>query len=126
MEVKATGSISVNELFSKVKAARVQQEQTHGSGEEISQKKQRNGYGEAKAINWTEEDLTTQIDAMNKLLELKFTSIQFEQHEKLDRTIVRVVDRDTEEIIKEIPPEEFLDMISSMLEFAGIIIDEKI
>ena len=125
MEVKATGSMTVNELYSKVQASRVHQEQAQGSGEEALQK----NYHDASKTNdksWTKEELATQIDAMNKLVELKFTSLEFEQHEKLDRTIVRVIDRDTEEVIKEIPPQKFLDMISSMLEFAGIIIDEKI
>lgn len=125
MEVKATGSMSVNELFSKVQSTRVQRERAQGSGEEALQKKH-NDEDETKAKSWKEEDLTSQIDAMNKLVEMKFTSIQFEQHDKLDRTIVRVIDRETEEVIKEIPPKEFLDMISSILEFAGIIIDEKI
>ncbi|MDQ0254536.1 flagellar protein FlaG [Evansella vedderi] len=66
------------------------------------------------------------VNAMNELVDLQFTSIKFQFHEQLDRYFVQVVNRHTEEIVKEIPPEEFLDMISSMLEFAGIIIDKKI
>ena len=74
---------------------------------------------------WTAEQLDEAADAMTELSLLRNTSLSFERHEKLDRTMVKVIDQQTDEVIKEIPPEEFLDMISSMLEFAGILIDKK-
>ncbi|ADH98582.1 flagellar protein FlaG [Salisediminibacterium selenitireducens] len=74
---------------------------------------------------WTTEQLDEAADAMTELSMLRNTSLSFERHEKLDRTMVKVIDQQTDEVIKEIPPEEFLDMISSMLEFAGILIDKK-
>ncbi|MCE7793166.1 flagellar protein FlaG [Salipaludibacillus sp. CUR1] len=79
-----------------------------------------------KGREWSLEELDQAVEAMNDLGMFRSTSLQFEQHEVLNRTMVKVVDRSTEEVVKEIPPEEFLDMISSMLEFAGIIIDEKV
>lgn len=75
--------------------------------------------------SWSQEELERGIEAMNGLSAFKERSLAFEQHEKLNRTMVKIIDRETEEVIREIPPEKFLDMISSMLEFAGIIIDEK-
>lgn len=74
---------------------------------------------------WTTEQLDEAADAMTELSLLRNTSLSFERHEKLDRTMVKVIDQQTDEVIKEIPPEDFLDMISSMLEFAGILIDKK-
>jgi len=32
---------------------------------------------------------------------------------------------DTDEVIREIPPEKSLDMLQKMLEMAGILVDEK-
>lgn len=75
---------------------------------------------------WTPDQLDEAALAMTELSMLRNTSLKFERHDKLDRTMVKVIDQQTEEIVKEIPPEEFLDMISSMLEFAGILIDEKV
>ncbi|ADU31843.1 flagellar protein FlaG [Evansella cellulosilytica] len=127
MEVKSSlGSMSVNELYSQIKADRVEQQQTNtqGSVDTSSRKAEATSYEESRT--WSVEVLDEKIGALNHLTEAQFTSLKFERHEKLDRTIVTVIDRDTEEVIKEIPPQEFLDMISSMLEFAGIIIDEKI
>lgn len=72
------------------------------------------------------EDLNTQVDSMNKMMETKNTGLKFNVHEELDRIYVQVVDKKTEEVVKEIPPEKFLDMISSMLDFMGLLIDERI
>ncbi|SDZ33761.1 flagellar protein FlaG [Evansella caseinilytica] len=124
MEVKASGSTTVNELFSQVQSERVHRHQTQGSVDTSSRKAEAVSHEASRSLK--AEELTDKLEAINKLLDPQYKTIKFERHEKLDRTIVRVVDSGTEEVIKEIPPEKFLDMISSMLEFAGIIIDEKI
>lgn len=54
------------------------------------------------------------------------TSIKFELHDKLDRYYVSVIDKNTDEVIKEIPPKKMLDMYAAMAEFMGFIVDEKV
>ncbi|MDP3051106.1 MAG: flagellar protein FlaG, partial [Eubacteriales bacterium] len=39
--------------------------------------------------------------------------------------IVRIIDAETEEVVKEIPPEEILDLIAKLWEMAGIVVDER-
>lgn len=46
-------------------------------------------------------------------------------HEKTNRVTIKIVDKDTKEVIKEIPPEKTLDMIAKAWELAGILVDEK-
>ena len=36
-----------------------------------------------------------------------------------------VINEDTDEVIREIPPEKSLDMLQKMWEMAGILVDEK-
>ncbi|PYZ95845.1 flagellar biosynthesis protein FlaG [Alteribacter lacisalsi] len=72
------------------------------------------------------EEVSEKVQAMNQMLEVQEKDYQFNLHEDLNRLYVTVIDKQTEEVIKEIPAEKFLDMVSAMLEFAGIIIDEKI
>ncbi|MBM7096856.1 flagellar protein FlaG [Bacillus sp. H-16] len=118
MDVKPVGSMTVNDLFAKVQGDRTENNRQGWSTESertIEKKK-----------NWSKDELSEKLDTVNKLSDLQNTSVQFQLHEGLDRMFVKIVDRNTQEVVKEIPPEEFLDMISSMLEFAGIIIDEKI
>lgn len=72
------------------------------------------------------EFLEKQVEGMNRFLDITFTSLKYNIHEKLDRLYVQVINKETEEVIREVPPEEFLDMIASMLQHMGLIIDKKI
>lgn len=71
-------------------------------------------------------DLENNIEGVNKFLEKHLTSLKFQVHEDLNRVFVEVVDQKTKEVVREIPPREFLDMISSMLEHVGLIVDKKV
>ena len=46
-------------------------------------------------------------------------------HEGTNRVTIKIVDKDTKEVIKELPPEKTLDMIARVWEMAGILVDEK-
>lgn len=51
---------------------------------------------------------------------------KFGMHEATNRVMIKLVDKDTKEVIKELPPEKTLDMIAKCLEQAGILVDEKV
>lgn len=63
-------------------------------------------------------------NANNKMKNTK-TKCEFSYHEPTKRVSIKVIDRETEEVIREIPPEETLQMIEKMWELAGILVDEK-
>lgn len=46
-------------------------------------------------------------------------------HEGTNRVTIKLVDKQTKEIIKEFPPDKTLDMISRVWEMAGLMVDEK-
>lgn len=46
-------------------------------------------------------------------------------HEGTNRVTIKLVDKETKKLIKELPPEETLDMIAKVWEMAGILVDEK-
>jgi flagellar protein FlaG len=72
-----------------------------------------------------EKQLIEAIEKSNKDLILNNTSLKFSIHEATKEIIVKVIDNETKEIVKEIPPEKILDMIASMLEKTGIFVDNK-
>lgn len=65
------------------------------------------------------------ITGLNEFLEPLRTSARFQLHEKLNRYYVSVINTDTDEVIKEIPPKKMLDMYAEIAEFMGILMDEK-
>lgn len=46
-------------------------------------------------------------------------------HEETNRVTIKIVNKDTKEVLKEIPPEKTLDMLAKAWELAGLMIDEK-
>ena len=53
------------------------------------------------------------------------TEAIFGYHEGTNRVTIKIVDKDTKKVIKELPPEKTLDMIAKVWEMAGILVDEK-
>lgn len=74
----------------------------------------------------TKAALKQAVDAMNEFFKVKYKTSKFMYHEGLDRYYVAVVNRESEEIIKEIPPKKLLDAFYEMEKMFGIIVDEKI
>lgn len=50
---------------------------------------------------------------------------EFAIHKQTKQIMVKVIDKSTKEIIREIPPEKVLDAVAQMCEIAGIFMDEK-
>lgn len=65
------------------------------------------------------------IDKVNKKIEPTKTRCEFSYHEETKRISIKVIDQKTEETIREIPPEETLDMLSKIWELAGLMVDER-
>lgn len=57
---------------------------------------------------------------------MRNVGIQFSVHEPTGRIMIRVVDKETEDLIREIPPEEFLDLAAKLDEMIGILFDKKV
>ncbi len=65
------------------------------------------------------------IDKVNKKIVPNKTRCEFSYHEETKRVSIKVIDQNTDEVIKEIPPEETLDMLSKVWELAGLLVDER-
>lgn len=73
----------------------------------------------------TDKQIKDAINKANNTLKAKRTRCEFSYHEEIQRVSIKVVDEDTEEVVREIPPEEALKMVEKMWELAGMLIDEK-
>ncbi|PLT31073.1 flagellar protein FlaG [Peribacillus deserti] len=76
--------------------------------------------------NPTKEKVNEMVESLNKFLNPTQTALKFEFHEKLHEYYVTIVDSNTNELIKEIPPKKMLDLYAQMTEFLGIMVDKKI
>lgn len=67
------------------------------------------------------------LDAIEQDLNLLHNvGISFSLHKETGRTMVKVMDKETETLIREIPPEEFLDLAAKIHEMVGILFDKRV
>ena len=71
------------------------------------------------------DEIKKAVDALNKKMLGNNSEAIFGIHEETKRVTIKIVDKTTKEVKKEIPPEKTLDMIAKLWEMAGILVDEK-
>ncbi len=79
----------------------------------------------------TDDQKNVNLDKLKKVMEQAVASLphysdaKFGIHEKTNRIVIKLVDRETQEVIKEIPPEKTLELLAKRMELAGVLVDER-
>ena len=71
----------------------------------------------------SQENIKKMVEEFNK--KMGNSEAIFGIHEGTNRIMIKIVDKESKEVLKEFPPEKTLDMITMVWEMAGILIDEK-
>ncbi|MBH1942466.1 flagellar protein FlaG [Mobilitalea sibirica] len=104
-------SISITETANSYKAVGTQTTK----GQESEQKQNSN----------TGNQVKNAVNKANTKMKQHRTGIEFQYHEDINRVSIKIFDKETDEVIREIPPEEALEMVEKMWELAGLLVDEK-
>ncbi|MFF2889986.1 flagellar protein FlaG [Paenibacillus sp. NPDC057967] len=77
-------------------------------------------------LSVSEQALVKAIDKANQAVQGTEHSFNYKIHEATHQVIVQILDRNTKEVVHEIPSEKFIDLIEKLKELTvGAIIDEK-
>ena len=71
------------------------------------------------------EQIKKAVEDVNKKITNQNSELQFGIHEGTNRITIKVIDKETKKVIKELPPEKTLDMIAKAWELEGIMVDER-
>ena len=91
----------------------------------VSQTTEQDGQsnGQQKNSQQQNEQIRKAVEQLNK--KLSNSEAVYGIHEGTNRITIKIVDKETKETIKELPPEKTLDMIVKVWELAGMLVDEK-
>jgi uncharacterized FlaG/YvyC family protein len=56
---------------------------------------------------------------------IRYTETKFIYYEDINRIAIKIVDRETDEVIREIPREETIELLQKIMESAGLLFDVK-
>lgn len=76
-------------------------------------------------LSVAEQAIVKAIEQVNKALDGPEKRFEYSVHKKTGDIIVKIIDKKTNEIIREIPPEKIVDLVAKLQEISGYIIDEK-
>ena len=91
-------------------------------GQQNSQSNSENGSAREQQQATTEQ-IKKAVENLNK--NMSHSEAVFGIHEATNRVMIKIVDKESKEVIKELPPEKTLDMIAKAWELAGLLVDER-
>ena len=68
------------------------------------------------------QDLESSLEKMKGVLR---SNLQFEVDKKAEMVVVKIVNKDTGEMIRQIPPDDIVKLIQNLNEFIGALMDER-
>ena len=80
--------------------------------------------GEKVVVN--EDALKQGIEKINQYIRVFNVKVSFDVDKPTGRTVVRISNNETQEVIREFPPEEFLKMAAKLSELMGLMVDQRI
>ncbi|MFU2508120.1 flagellar protein FlaG [Pseudoalteromonas sp. ASV78] len=110
--------INKNELNEASKKATVEQASKKIAGREpalVDDSQQLDSESERKALI---DEVKENLEKLNKYIPVTSTNLKFEFDEQGDPPIIKVFDKTSEEVIREIPTEEFREVAKALDEFA--------
>lgn len=81
--------------------------------------------GQEQGAEEREKFILEAVEKASGKIEVESKGLQFSIHEKTNQIMIKVVDTNTKEVLKELPSEKILDMMAKLVELSGTFIDEK-
>lgn len=78
-----------------------------------------------KKQNLSPKELADGIRKLDQTARIFDKAIHFEAHDESNRWMVQVIDKETGEVIREIPPEKILDLVARLDRLVGLFVDER-
>ncbi len=119
-EAKAEETVSATETAPVKESAEASEEK---SAAEYADQQNQQAQQAQQSAQATQEQIKKAVEQFNK--HFGNSEAVFGIHDDTNRVTIKIVDKQTKEVIKELPPEKTLDMIARVWEMAGILVDEK-
>ncbi|MEW5919754.1 MAG: flagellar protein FlaG [Bacillota bacterium] len=123
MKVDGVDPVQLNKVHDFTQKTVVQESQR----QDPKQKQQERVLGREQPVGeWDGsriEELDEALRKMNQTAETFNVSLRFRVHEETERIMVQVINRDSKEVIREIPPERVLNMVAQIQNMIGLFVD---
>ena len=127
---------SMTQDYAAGTAAQRSQDQGDASAtsvDELQKAKQEEGMGVQETVEANaqkkeepkEEDMQEMIKELNELMSRINCNLEFSYHKEVNVMSVKMIDKSTHEVIKELPPEEMIDNMIQAKDWIGAFLDKN-
>ena len=118
-QISEAKKIAMNEANFETKQS-VQEHKVRGYAGELK------GSDKTKADQDKRLEVKRAVEKMNKALELFNVERRFVIDDKTKELVIKIIDRETGEVIDQIPPEEVLKRYYEMQKFIGLLFNKRV
>lgn len=101
-------------------------DRTTRANADVEKKEDPQEAGSTAATEPTDREIEASLERLGREIRLDRRSINFTYDQDARRVVIKVKDADNGEVIREIPPADYLAMVSRFRELFGIVVDEKV
>lgn len=77
-------------------------------------------------LHQTQEQSIQELQKAIEAIQGPQRTLEISVHDKTHAITIKVLNKETGDLIREIPPEKILDVVAKMMEFTGILVDKKV
>jgi len=97
-----------------------------GRSPEVQKDRSPMGSGAVRGVEPSPEEVEGLVEEVDSFLESLSIKLSFEMSEDTEEPVVKVVDSETGDVIRQIPPEVLMKLREKMQELQGILFDQKV
>lgn len=80
---------------------------------------------EEQESRYTKDNLNKAVQKLNGFLQGDNAYAEYNVHDKFGDIMIKIVDKETKEVLIEVPPKKILDMVAKLCEISGVVFDKK-
>jgi flagellar protein FlaG len=104
----------------------IRKQSVHETKHTVIAKEQERQKRKPKQNQMARDGLAAAVDKLNKMAETLNISLFFQIEREDDETVVLVIDKDTEKVIRRIPPDKTLTILTQMQFMVGMLVDQML
>lgn len=85
-----------------------------------------NQFNSIAEMNESQKETINELNKAIEAIQGPQKSFEISVHEETQAIMIKVMNKETGDIIREVPPEKILDLAAHMMEITGMIIDKKV
>ncbi len=79
-----------------------------------------------KPAQISRQDIDEMVDALKDLTETLQTTLNFSVDEGTNNIVVKIIEKDTDKVIRQIPPDEILELQEKMQDLTGFLLSKEV